>query len=75
LAKTRPANECIEFSKKNFQEFMIHQKHLDQIAKMMILIVAGTDNNNCFYADLDEDLLWKKITPNFINDCCKILSN
>lgn len=53
---------------------MANQKYLDQIAKLMILIVAGVDNNNSFYPDLDEDLLWKKITPNFINDCCRILS-
>jgi len=53
---------------------MVNPKYLDQISKLMILILAGSDNNNTFYPDLDEDLLWKKITPNFINDCCRILS-
>ncbi len=53
---------------------MLNNKYLDQISKLMILIVAGNDNNSAFYPEFDEDLLWKKITPNFINDCCTILS-
>ena len=75
IFKTKPSHECVEYSKKYFQEYISDPKYFEQISKIMTLLIFKGNMNNCPYSEFDEDVLWNKVTNMFINDCCKILGN
>ena len=60
MTKTKPSNECVEFSKKHFQEYINNLKYFDQISKIMTLLIFKGDKNSMIYQEYDEELLWKK---------------
>jgi hypothetical protein len=75
LFKTKPTHECVEYSKKYFQDFINEKKYFDQISKIMTLLIFKGNMQNCPYNEFNEENLWNKITNQFINDCCNILSS
>lgn len=75
ITKTHTSKECVEYGKKYFQEFLSNKNYFSKISKIMTLLVfKGTNiSPKTLYEELEEEELWKKIVPLFINDCCRIL--
>lgn len=75
MFRTHSSNECVDYSKKIFKSYINDPKYFDQISKLMTLLIFKDNISNSPYNEYNEEMLWKQILTNFVNDCCSLLCN
>ncbi len=70
------SNECVQFAKKEFAQFMTNKEYYLEISKLMtLLIFRNNEVSKSPYTEYNDiDNLWKKVSDIFINNCCTYLS-
>ena len=70
------SNECVQFAKKEFAQFISNKDHYLEISKLMtLLIFRKNEVSKSPYTEYNNiDNLWKKVSDIFINNCCTYLS-
>ena len=68
-----PALKCVEYSKKHFKEFLDTPSYIEQIRKLLTLLIYKDDLDKSPYPEFKVDTLWVKIINLFISECCSIL--
>ena len=71
------SNECVQFAKKEFAQFMTNKEHFIEVSKLMtLLIFRNNEISKSPYTEYNNiDNLWKKVSDIFINNCCTYLIN